>query len=110
MKKQNINFLSGLLAFGILLAWATHAQQTPEQIEVAKKSRNSTVRLVSEWDGHPNSNSIEPGTSIFAVGTPTGEEEGQITHGTFNSIRKSDEKLQLKTTVSPGDSGGPVLS
>ena len=178
MKKQNIKFLLVLLVFGILLAWTTHAQQTPEQIEIAKKARNSTVRLVSEWNGHPigdgsgffvehnqivtnihvvagadkvavklvgketgytiegvtafdakndlvilqttekngkpltlrDSNSIEPGTSIFAVGTPKDGEEGHITQGTFHSVRKSDGKLRLKTIISPGNSGGPVLS
>ena len=45
MKKQNIKFLSGLLAFGILLA----CTQTPEQI--AEKAKNSTVRLDSYTDG-----------------------------------------------------------
>ena len=172
MKKQNIKFVLGLLAFGILLA----CTQTPEQI--AEKARNSTVRLDSyiygknlgrgsgffverdqivtnihvvagadkvtarlvgketeytisgvvafdakndlvilktaEKSGKPlvldDSNAIEPGTSIFAIGTPVGGEEGQITHGTFHSIRKSDEQLRLKTTFSLGNSGGPVLN
>ena len=45
MKKQNIIFLSGLLAFGILLA----CTKTPEQI--AEKARNSTVRLVASKIG-----------------------------------------------------------
>lgn len=177
MKKQNIKILSGLLALGILLVCAAHAQQTPEQTEIAEKAKNSTVRLTSQIDGKifggsgffvkpdqivtnihvvagadkvtvrlvgkkteykiegvtafdeqndlvilqttkksgrpltlSDSNSIEPGTSIFAVGTPTGGEEGQITHGTFHSTRKSDRRLRLKAKISPGNSGGPVLN
>ena len=46
MKKQNIKFVLGLLTFGILLA----CTQTPEQI--AEKAKNSTVRLISQRDGH----------------------------------------------------------
>lgn len=43
MKKQNIKFLLGLLALGILLS----CTQTPEQI--AEKAKNSTVKLVSRY-------------------------------------------------------------
>ncbi len=178
MKKQNTEFLLALLVFGILLACTVNAQQPSEQIEITEKAKNSTVRLVSQWNGHligdgsgffverdqivtnihnvagankitvrlvgkkteytikgvtafdvkndlvilktieksgkpltlGDSNAIEPGTAIFAVGTPAGREEDQITHGTFHSTRKSDKQLRLKVTLSPGNSGGPVLN
>ena len=82
---------------------------------VAFDVKNDLVVLkTTKKSGKPltlgDSNAIEPGTSIFAVGTPEGGEEGQITHGTFHSIRKSDKQLRLKTTLSPGNSGGPVLN
>lgn len=81
---------------------------------VAFDAKNDLVILkTTEKSGEPltlgDSNAIEPGTSIFAVGTPAGGEEGQITHGTFHSIQ-SDEQLRLKATLSPGNSGGPVLN
>ncbi len=82
---------------------------------VAFDVKNDLVILkITEKSGKPltlgDSNAIEPGTSIFAIGTPAGGEEGQITHGTFHSIRKSDEQLRLETILSPGNSGGPVLN
>ena len=176
MKKENIKSLLGILVLGILIACTAHAQQISKQI--TEKARNSTVQLVSRWNGHligkgsgffierdqivtnihvvagadkvtaklvgkkteytiegvtafdvkndlvilqtteksgkplalGEINAIEPGASIFAVGTPDGGEEGQITQGTFHSIRESDGQLRLKTKISPGNSGGPVLN
>ena len=176
MKKQNIKSLLGILVLGILLACTAYAQQISKQI--TEKARNSTVQLVSRWNGHligkgsgffierdqivtnihvvaaadkvtaklvgkkteytiegvtafdvkndlvilktteksgkplalGDIDAIEPGTSIFAVGTPDGGEEGRITQGTFHSIRESDGQLRLKAKISPGNSGGPVLN
>ncbi len=56
MKKQNIKFLLGLLAFGILLACI----QTPEQI--AEKAKNSTVVLVSK---NANGEILGKGSGFF---------------------------------------------
>ena len=67
-----------------------------------------------------NSNSIQIGDPIAAIGSPTpllsllhgleDQEEGKITEGTVHSIRESDEFLRLKVELSPGNSGGPVLN
>ena len=57
-----------------------------------------------------DSDAIQVGESIIAVGNPTGGEEGQISYGKVYNRRDSDKWLRLKLRLSPGNSGGPVLN
>lgn len=58
-----------------------------------------------------DSDAVQVGTSIYAVGNPRGL-EGTFSQGIISSIRKvgTDKILQLTAPISPGSSGGPVLN
>ena len=57
-----------------------------------------------------DSDTVQVGASIYAVGNPRGL-EGTFSQGIISSIRKvgTDKLLQLTAPISPGSSGGPVL-
>jgi len=95
--------------------------------EVAKKAFGSTVLLVMEdANGQPlslgsggcsealsigNSDAVQVGDSVYAVGNPEGL-EGTFSQGIVSGIRESggDRLLQITAPISPGSSGGPVLN
>ena len=58
-----------------------------------------------------NSDMVQIGESIYAVGNPRGL-EGTFSQGIISSIRKvgTDKIFQLTAPISPGSSGGPVLN
>lgn len=58
-----------------------------------------------------DSDTVQIGSPIYAVGNPRGL-EGTFSQGIISSIRKvgTDKILQLTAPISPGSSGGPVLS
>jgi hypothetical protein len=58
-----------------------------------------------------NSDAVQVGESIYAVGNPQGL-EGTFSQGIVSSIRGvgSDKLLQITAPISPGSSGGPVLN
>jgi S1-C subfamily serine protease len=58
-----------------------------------------------------NSDSVEVGEQVYAVGNPQGL-EGTFSQGIVSSIREigSDILLQITAPISPGSSGGPVLN
>ena len=57
-----------------------------------------------------NSDAVQRGEPVAAVGNPEGKVEGQITHGKVYNRRNSDKWLRLMAELHPGNSGGPVLS
>jgi len=58
-----------------------------------------------------NSDAVEVGEIVYAVGNPQGL-EGTFSQGIVSSIRHigSDKLLQITAPISPGSSGGPVLN
>lgn len=57
-----------------------------------------------------DSNKVQVGESVYAVGNPQGL-EGTFSQGIVSSIRQIDDEklLQITAPISPGSSGGPVL-
>jgi S1-C subfamily serine protease len=58
-----------------------------------------------------NSDSVQVGESIYAVGNPQGL-EGTFSQGIVSGIRSSQDGslIQITAPISPGSSGGPVLN
>lgn len=58
-----------------------------------------------------NSDMVEVGEQVYAVGNPQGL-EGTFSQGIVSSIRQVgfDKLLQITAPISPGSSGGPVLN
>ena len=58
-----------------------------------------------------NSDAVQVGQSVYAVGNPQGL-EGTFSQGIVSSIREvgADKLLQITAPISPGSSGGPVLN
>jgi len=58
-----------------------------------------------------NSDAVQVGESVYAVGNPQGL-EGTFSQGIVSSIREvgTDKLLQITAPISPGSSGGPVLN
>src|SRR5260221_1491522 len=58
-----------------------------------------------------NSNAVQVGDPVYAVGYPQGL-EGTFSQGIVSSIRElgSNRLLQITAPISPGSSGGPVLN
>jgi len=58
-----------------------------------------------------NSDAVQVGDSVYAVGNPQGL-EGTFSQGIVSSIRDvgTDKLLQITAPISPGSSGGPVLN
>ena len=79
----------------------------------ASDPKNDLVILKVGDKGIPlplgDSDAIQVGEPVIAVGNPGGE-EGQISHGKIYNRRDSDKWLRLKLRLSPGNSGGPVLN
>ena len=58
-----------------------------------------------------NSDAVEVGDPIYAVGNPQGL-EGTFSQGIVSSVRQvgADKLFQITAPISPGSSGGPVLN
>ena len=59
-----------------------------------------------------DSDTIEIGDTVYVAGNPKGYFEGTFSDGIISGIRGGDtnKRLQMTAPISPGSSGGPVLS
>ena len=86
-----------------------------EGITAVDPKRDLVVLKISarRWPALPigNSDAVQVGESVYAVGNPQGF-EGTFSQGIISSIREvgNDKLLQITAPISPGSSGGPVLS
>lgn len=86
---------------------------------VAFDDKTDLVILQISTEGMPlplaDSDTLKKGERVYAVRcTGDGIEEkgarGAITEGTVHGVRSNDAHLRLKTVLSPGNSGGPVIN
>ena len=86
---------------------------------VAFDDKTDLVILQISTEGIPlplgDSDTLKKGERVYAVRcTGGGVEErrarGAVTEGTVHGIRSNDAHLRLKTVLSPGNSGGPVIN
>ena len=86
-----------------------------EGITAVDPERDLVVLRISAGPSQPlllgNSDAVQVGDSVYAVGNPQGL-EGTFSQGIVSSIREvgSDKLLQVTAPISPGSSGGPVLN
>ena len=91
----------------------------PIESVVAFDDKMDLVILRVSVEGMPlqlaDSDTVETGEQIYAVRCVGGGVEergarGAVTEGTVHGIRRSDTHLCLKTSLSHGNSGGPVIN
>lgn len=87
--------------------------------EVIRTHRERDVALIKlEEDKYQplpvgNSSMVEPGTEVYAIGSPFLEKFGQsLTRGIISGFRTEDHQRYIQSDVSvhPGNSGGPLLT
>ncbi len=80
------------------------------------KQRDLVILKVSDIDAPAlplgDSNEVQIGQSVYAVGNPIGFLEGTFAPGFISSIRgkEPNKSIQITAPVSPGSSGGPLLN
>ena len=93
-------------------------QETKHDLEgiTAVDSRRDLVVIKIAVAGSPvlplsNSDAVQVGEPVYAVGNPQGL-EGTFSQGVVSNIREvdTDKLLQITAPISPGSSGGPVLN
>lgn len=111
---SNLHVLEGA-ARGYIKLVGEKAKYDIEGITAVDPERDLVVLKVSAGRSQAlplgNSDAVQVGESVYAVGNPQGL-EGTFSQGIVSSIREvgSDKLLQITAPISPGSSGGPVLN
>ena len=80
------------------------------------KQHDLAILKVSDTDAPAlplgNSDEVQIGQSVYAVGNPIGFLEGTFAPGFVSSIRgkEPNKSIQITAPISPGSSGGPLLN
>jgi hypothetical protein len=86
-----------------------------EGVTAIDAERDLVMLKISHFDSQAlslgNSDNVQVGDSVYAVGNPQGL-EGTFSQGIVSSIREigTNKLLQITAPISPGSSGGPVLN
>jgi putative serine protease PepD len=82
-----------------------------EIVDADSDSDLAIIEVREEFDPLPlNTEALSPGDPIYVIGSPLGLEHS-VSEGIVSSYRELDdlEWLQIDASVSPGNSGGPVI-
>lgn len=110
----NLHVVSGA-ARGYVKLVGKKTKYNIEGITAVDKARDLVILKVSALGTQRiplgDSDMVQIGESIYAVGNPRGL-EGTFSQGIISSIRNvgTDKIFQLTAPISPGSSGGPVLN
>jgi len=95
---------------------ANQTRYTIEEIVVIDEKHNLAILRVSGPSSPilnlENSDEIEIGETVYAVGNPIGL-QGTVSRGIVSSMRDFGQngiRIQIDAPISPGNSGGPVLN
>jgi len=102
----SITFRSGLMKNSVQLV----AEDSSTDLAILQ-SKGSRCKPVSLGD----STTLQPGQRIYVIGNPLARRDlaGSISDGLISGVRSLEGKqrvLQISAPLSPGNSGGPVLS
>ncbi len=108
--KGAIEGTARLVKTGMTYAIVGYTAVDPEQDLAILKDRAFDVKPLSLG----NSNNVEINDNVYAVGSPLGQSDlqGTVSQGKISGVRtySTGKLLQMTTPISPGNSGGPVLS
>lgn len=107
----------------------THDNKTYKPKSIIRDEINDIALIILDAKGIPalstgDSDQVQVGETVIAIGTPLGEYPGSVTVGVVSGVGRSvttgngfweaqkeyENVLQTDTAINPGNSGGPLLN